>query len=117
MLSTHDLPRICYHAEDNALWCNVSWTCYWEKSIWILPIHRPSPAGHWVICIVKFSSKQLLLFDSLVEQRPWKHNIKVICYFSVVVVANYLQDIIQLIAHLSLIASKRLGISRDALGC
>jgi len=31
-------------------------------------------------------------------------------------VANYSQDIIQLIARLSLIASKRLGISRDALG-
>ncbi|KIN98612.1 hypothetical protein M404DRAFT_94875, partial [Pisolithus tinctorius Marx 270] len=77
ILSTHDLPRIRYHAEDNILWRNTSRTCYWEKPIWILPIHRPSPAGHWVVCIVKFTSKQILLFDSLAEQKPWKRDIKV----------------------------------------
>ncbi|KIO06302.1 hypothetical protein M404DRAFT_70591, partial [Pisolithus tinctorius Marx 270] len=67
ILLTHDLPCIRYHAEDNILWCNTSHMCYWEKPIWILPIHRPSPAGHWVICVVKFTSKQILLFDSLAE--------------------------------------------------
>ena len=77
VLSTHDLPHIRYHAQDDVLWRNVLWTRYWEKSIWILPIHRPSPAGHWVICVVKLTSKQLLLFDSLAEQKPWKHDIKV----------------------------------------
>jgi len=76
ILSTHDLPRIRYHADDNVLWHNIAWTHYWEKCVWILPIHHPSPVGHWVICIIKFSSKQLL-FDSLAEQKPWKCDIKV----------------------------------------
>jgi len=77
ILSTHNLPRVRYHADDNVLWRNVAWTHYWEKCVWILPIHRLSPVGHWVICIIKFSSKQLLLFDSLAEQKPWKRDIKV----------------------------------------
>ena len=77
ILSTHDLPRVRHHADDNVLWRNVSWTHYWEKRTWILPIHRPSPVGHWVVCIIKFPSKQLFLFDSLAEQRPWKRDIKV----------------------------------------
>ncbi|KIO03681.1 hypothetical protein M404DRAFT_54211, partial [Pisolithus tinctorius Marx 270] len=66
-----------YHAEDNVLWRNISWTWYWEKTMWILPIHQPSPVGHWVLCVIKFPSKQLLLFDSLAEQKPWKQDIKV----------------------------------------
>ena len=81
ILSTHDLPRIRYHAEDNVLWRNISWTRYWEKPTWILPIHRPSPVGHWVVCIIKINSKQLLLFDSFAEKKPWKHEIKVFSYF------------------------------------
>ncbi|KIN99430.1 hypothetical protein M404DRAFT_30479 [Pisolithus tinctorius Marx 270] len=101
ILSTHDLPCIQYHAEDNILWRNTSRTCYWEKPIWILPIHRPSPAGHWVVCIVKFTSKQILLFDSLAEQKPWKRDVK---------------DIAHLVTRLSLIASKRLGIPRRDFG-
>ncbi|KIO09804.1 hypothetical protein M404DRAFT_130054 [Pisolithus tinctorius Marx 270] len=80
IFSMHDLPRIRYHAEDNVLWRNISWTRYWEKTTWILPIHRPSPIGHWVLCVIKFPSKQLLLFDSLAEQKPWKQDIKVTEY-------------------------------------
>ncbi|KIO07166.1 hypothetical protein M404DRAFT_137877, partial [Pisolithus tinctorius Marx 270] len=57
---------------------------YWEKPIWILPIHRPSPVSHWVICIVKFTSKQILLFDSLTEQKPWKCDVKVFCHVCLV---------------------------------
>ncbi|OAX32113.1 hypothetical protein K503DRAFT_702608, partial [Rhizopogon vinicolor AM-OR11-026] len=77
LLSSHDLPRIRYNAPDAVLWRNVSWTSYWEKDIWILPIHRPSNIGHWVLCVVRFSSKELHLFDSLAEKKPWKHDVKV----------------------------------------
>lgn len=74
LLSTHDLPRIRYNASDDILWRNVSWTSYWEKDIWILPIHRP---GHWVLCVIRFSSRELHLFDSFAERKPWKRDIKV----------------------------------------
>jgi hypothetical protein len=77
MLSSHDLPRIRYNASDDILWRNVSWTSYWEKDVWILPIHRPSNIGHWVLCVIRFSSKELQLFDSFAERKPWKRDIKV----------------------------------------
>ena len=77
ILSTHDLPRIRFHADDDLLWRNISWTRFWEKPIWILPIHRPLPVGHWVLCTINLRSRQLFLFDSLAEQKPWKKDIKV----------------------------------------
>ncbi|KAG1892711.1 hypothetical protein F4604DRAFT_1565355 [Suillus subluteus] len=67
ILSTHDLPRIRYNASDEILWRNTSWTLFWEKDVWILPIHRPSPVGHWVFCMIYIQTKQLHLFDSLAE--------------------------------------------------
>ncbi|KAG2104683.1 uncharacterized protein F5147DRAFT_746521 [Suillus discolor] len=37
--------------------------------LWILPIHRPAPVGHWVLCIIYRSSKEFHLFDSFAEER------------------------------------------------
>jgi hypothetical protein len=76
ILSTHDLPRIRYNAPDEILWRQTSWTRYWEKEVWILPIHRPVPVGHWVLCVIHRSSRKFYLFDSLAEERPWQHDIK-----------------------------------------
>ena len=56
VLSTHDLIRIRYNATDEDLWRNTACTKYWEKSIWILPIHHPSSWGHWVVCSVHFNT-------------------------------------------------------------
>ncbi|KIK10825.1 hypothetical protein PISMIDRAFT_20060 [Pisolithus microcarpus 441] len=54
ILSTHDLPRVRYNATDEILWRNASWSRYWEKDIWIIPIHRPS----------------------LAERKPWKKDVQ-----------------------------------------
>ncbi|KAI5985803.1 hypothetical protein EDC04DRAFT_2873645 [Pisolithus marmoratus] len=94
ILSTHDLPCIHFNAEDDVLWRNLSWTQFWEKPIWILPIHHSLPMGHWVLCTIKFHSWQLFLFDSLAQQKPWRNDIK---------------DIMQLICRLSSMATRRLG--------
>lgn len=72
ILSTYDLPRIRSNAPDEVIWRNTSWTRYWEKNVWVLPIHRPSDVGHWVICIIYFRTKELHLFDSLADQNPWE---------------------------------------------
>ncbi|KAG1755308.1 hypothetical protein EDD22DRAFT_784529, partial [Suillus occidentalis] len=79
--STHDLPRIHYNATDNMLWCNSSWTHYWEKDVWVLPIYRASDVDHWVLCVIHLSRKELHLFDSLAECKPWKHDVKDIMKF------------------------------------
>ncbi|KAG0695531.1 hypothetical protein DFH29DRAFT_879985 [Suillus ampliporus] len=92
IFSTHDLPHIRYNAPDDMVWWNVSWTCYWEKDVWVLPIHRPSDSiGHWVICVIHVFNEELHLFDSLAEKKPWKTDVK---------------DIMRLIARLFAVANK-----------
>ncbi|KAI5991333.1 hypothetical protein EDC04DRAFT_2872922 [Pisolithus marmoratus] len=80
ILSTHDLPCICFNAKDDPTW--------------ILPIHHSLPVGHWVLCTIRFHSQELFLFDSLAQQKPWRNDIK---------------DIMQLIFHLSSMVTQRLG--------
>ncbi|KAG1724163.1 uncharacterized protein EDB91DRAFT_1087579 [Suillus paluster] len=76
ILSTHDLPHIRYNAPDNVIWHNSSWVRYWEKDIWVLPIHRPLGIGHWVLCVIRLSNKELHLFDSLGNRQPWQNDVK-----------------------------------------
>jgi hypothetical protein len=107
ILSTHDLPRIRYNAPDDVLWRNMSWTSYWTKEVWILPIHRPSDVGHWVLCIIHLRSKELHLFDSFAERKPWKSDTKVrelpLIDFCM---TKFIQDIMKLIARLLSIAQQ-----------
>ncbi|EGN92803.1 hypothetical protein SERLA73DRAFT_65156, partial [Serpula lacrymans var. lacrymans S7.3] len=77
ILSTHNLPHIQHHASNDILWQTMSWCLYWEKNIWIIPIHPPSLVEHWVLCIAHLSTKQLHLFDSFGDQKGWKVDIKV----------------------------------------
>ena len=51
IFSTHDLPCIRYQASDEDLWHSTSQTKFWEKSVWILPIHQPLSWGHWVLLL------------------------------------------------------------------
>ncbi|KAG2737948.1 hypothetical protein P692DRAFT_201732194, partial [Suillus brevipes Sb2] len=83
ILSTHDLPRIRYNAPDEVIWRQCSWTQYWERDIWVLPIHRPSHIGHWVFCAIYLPSKEFHLFDSLGDQKHWKHDVKVCSHINV----------------------------------
>ncbi|KAG2154223.1 uncharacterized protein EDB93DRAFT_1239586 [Suillus bovinus] len=71
ILSTHNLPHIRYNAPDD---------------VWILPIHRPSDVGHWVLCVVHLRSKELHLFDSFAERKPWKSDIKCVWVLAMIVV-------------------------------
>ncbi|KAG0694726.1 hypothetical protein DFH29DRAFT_985177 [Suillus ampliporus] len=74
---THNLPCIRYNASNDILWRNTLWMSYWEKDLWLIPIHRPSPVGHWVFCAVYTSTKELHLFDSFADKQPWKNDVKV----------------------------------------
>jgi len=76
ILSTFDLVRVRYRASDEDLWRNIHKTKYWDKCIWILPIHRRT-TEHWVIGIVSLKDHRILLFDSLAAERPWHRDVKV----------------------------------------
>ncbi|KAG9316921.1 hypothetical protein JVU11DRAFT_3001 [Chiua virens] len=98
LFSTHDLPHVRYHADDDELWRHMSRTRYWEKRVWILPIHRPSSWGHWVLCSIHLDEQHIVLFDSLAEPSPWKRDLPVIMDF---------------LSRLSTIAVSRLRIKVD----
>jgi Ulp1 family protease len=76
ILSTHDLPRIRHNSDDTAIWRNMRRSHYWDKDVWILPIHR-SDAIHWVLCVIMLSTREILLFDSFAEKAPWDGDVQV----------------------------------------
>ena len=76
----HDLPHIQYNGSDESLWRGTWHTMFWTKDTWILPIHRPSPVGHWVLCIAHLPHRELCLFDSLAEEKGWPADIEVCTY-------------------------------------
>ena len=80
IFSTHNLLRIRYNASDESLWKVTRHTMFWTKDTWIIPIHRPSPVGHWVLCITLLPCRELRLFDSLAEEQGWSADVEVRMY-------------------------------------
>jgi hypothetical protein len=79
VLSSFDLLRIRYNRSDDDIWNHTRGSRYWEKNIWILPIHRPD---HWVLCVASVSTRNLLLFDSLGTKQTWQRDIPVSIIFA-----------------------------------
>jgi len=77
ILSTFDLVRIRGDVSDERLWRHIRLTLYWLKSIWILPIHRTQPAGHWVLAIIHTTTQTIHLFDSLASRQAWPDDVEV----------------------------------------
>lgn len=76
VISTYTLQLVRQNSSDDVLWRNTKRTRYWEKSVWILPIHRPT-SSHWVMCRIDFTAKRIDLFDSFAEEIPWRTEIQV----------------------------------------
>lgn len=77
IFSTHDLVRLRLNATDEYFWGQVQATEYWNKATWIIPIHRPSPENHWVLCIALPHSHILYLFDSFGHRGSWDRDVEV----------------------------------------
>ncbi|KAJ7431750.1 hypothetical protein B0H11DRAFT_1761580 [Mycena galericulata] len=75
VLSTYDLGRIRYNASDDEVWRHVGPTLYWEKSMWLLPIHRPQEE-HWVLAVIPVHQRRVFLFDSLASRGGWRRDLK-----------------------------------------
>ena len=61
ILTTHNLVQIRYGASNKDIWRNTKHSEYWNKSIWVLPIHCKE-AHHWV-CIIYPLKEQIHLMD------------------------------------------------------
>jgi hypothetical protein len=106
ILSTHDLPRVRYQAADDDLWRNIRRTIYWEKDVWILPIHRPR-ALHWVLGVVYVKEQRILLFDSFAEKKAWRADVQVCWSLEILLILLTLfQDILTLISRMAILATR-----------
>lgn len=76
ILSTHDLVLTKFGVPDDQIWRNTRKTEYWRKKVWVLPVHRPD-AHHWVMCVIYPNLKQINLFDSFAQHKPWNGDLKV----------------------------------------
>lgn len=78
VFSTFDLLMARYHVLTRDIYRRTKNLEYWNKDIWVLPIHWCS-SQHWVLCILQIKTYEILLFDSLASRSPWKHEIHVSC--------------------------------------
>ncbi|KAJ7078554.1 hypothetical protein B0H15DRAFT_1000961 [Mycena belliarum] len=75
VLSTYDLPCVRYKGSDPDLWRRVEHTRYWEKPVWLIPIHRPTEE-HWVLVVVIVPRQELFFFDSMASRGGWRRDLR-----------------------------------------
>ncbi|KAJ6489999.1 hypothetical protein C8R45DRAFT_769079, partial [Mycena sanguinolenta] len=69
------IHRVRYKASDETLWRHLAPTKYWEKSFWLVPIHRTAEQ-HWVFVVIAVRDQQLFFFDSLAQETGWRRDIR-----------------------------------------
>ncbi|KAJ7627703.1 hypothetical protein DFH06DRAFT_1443350 [Mycena polygramma] len=90
LFNTFDLNRVRYKASDDELWKNVHHTAFWNKQIWLVPIHRRAEE-HWVLVAVAVHAQKLFFFDSFSQKSGWRRD---------------LRDIMVLITRLTVLANR-----------
>ncbi|KAJ2917668.1 hypothetical protein MD484_g2717, partial [Candolleomyces efflorescens] len=66
-----------YDHSIDEVWRRSMSTAYWEKSAWLIPIHREQPFKHWVLCVIYPLHGCLYVYDSLASDiSSWKDEIK-----------------------------------------
>ncbi|KAJ7745942.1 hypothetical protein DFH07DRAFT_748628, partial [Mycena maculata] len=88
VLSTYDLPRVRYNCCDAELWRALAPTKYWERTVWIVPVHRLLEK-HWVLMIVIPHEEAIYFFDSM-NGRNWRPDLRLVMILitRMVVLAN-----------------------------
>ena len=77
IFSTFDLHMARYNCPLSEIWRRTRHLEFWRKDVWLLPIHRSRPTGHWVLAVILVSTGTIFLFDSLADMAPWKREIGV----------------------------------------
>ncbi|TEB24645.1 hypothetical protein FA13DRAFT_1638343 [Coprinellus micaceus] len=76
IFSTYDILMARYNTPLNRLWPRTERLTYWNKSVWIFPIHRVYPSEHWVCIAVVPSSRDIFVFDSLNDHSGWSQELQ-----------------------------------------
>ncbi|KAI0710611.1 hypothetical protein C8Q76DRAFT_624385 [Earliella scabrosa] len=64
-------------ATDESYWRNYHTSRFWEKDMWVFPIHQPAKQ-HWEVAVVYFQTRRIAYFDSFGDKNSWKNEIKLV---------------------------------------
>ena len=54
-------------ADPDTVWKNTQYLSYWERPVWLIPIHRRTQ-HHWILCVIYVDEGKLDIFDSLASR-------------------------------------------------
>ncbi|KAJ8508215.1 hypothetical protein ONZ45_g9480 [Pleurotus djamor] len=77
IFDTYALVHVAGKVNDEALWNMVSVTRFWEKDVFIIPIHRPRQL-HWVLCVARLQTRTLEVFDSFGSRSHWESDLHLV---------------------------------------
>lgn len=63
---------------DRAVWSCVQATRFWEKDVWIIPIHQ-AERNHWELAVIYIKRLRIAYFDSFghSETTSWRADVQV----------------------------------------
>ena len=61
---------------DQSLWNTSRLSSYWEKDVWVIPVHKID-AHHWELAIVYLADSRIAYFDSFGHKTSWEDDAKV----------------------------------------
>ncbi|KAI0703077.1 hypothetical protein C8Q76DRAFT_801927 [Earliella scabrosa] len=62
---------------DQSLWNTSRLSSYWEKDVWVIPVHKID-AHHWELAIVYLADSRIAYFDSFGHKTSWEDDAKVV---------------------------------------
>ncbi|KAI0676695.1 hypothetical protein C8Q78DRAFT_960079 [Trametes maxima] len=78
LLSTRIMTLHRARADDERMWRDCARTEFWDRDVWIIPIHRPAPTLHWTLAMVYIKTKRIAYFDSFATTAVWEEDAKVL---------------------------------------
>ncbi|EMD34765.1 hypothetical protein CERSUDRAFT_54749 [Gelatoporia subvermispora B] len=80
IFSTYDVVSANQSNDGGALMRSVKRMPYWERNIWLIPIHRPgyggAGVGHWTLVVVDIPQRILYQFDSFADETQWRGDVQ-----------------------------------------
>jgi len=73
VLSTYTVPELLKLSPNwEAVWRTIRKSQFWTKDVWLIPIHSRA-LEHWALAVVKGSSREIFMFDSLGQPNFLSH--------------------------------------------
>lgn len=72
IFSTRIMSMYRAKIDDNTIWRDCYKSRFWEKNVWVLPIHHRSPSPHWTVAIIYIKEQRIAYFDSFASQSVWE---------------------------------------------